>query len=125
MNHALRYVAVACAIAFSAHEAPAQDAVAGKTAYAACSACHATDGSNGAGPGLRGIIGRKAGSLEGFRYSRAMKAAAITWDAASLDAYLADPQKSVPGNVMPFSGIPDARQRADLIAYLATLSAAP
>jgi cytochrome c len=50
-----------------------------------------------------------------------MKSANITWDAKALDAYLADPQKAVPGNQMPFSGITDPKQRADVIAYLATL----
>jgi cytochrome c len=50
-----------------------------------------------------------------------MKRANRTWDAEALDAYVADPQKSVPGNTMPFAGIADARQRADLIAYLATV----
>jgi cytochrome c len=50
-----------------------------------------------------------------------MKASARTWDAAALESYLADPQAAVPGNTMPFSGVPDARQRADLVAYLKTL----
>jgi cytochrome c len=50
-----------------------------------------------------------------------MKAATIGWDVATLEGYIADPQKTVPGNVMPFSGIPEAKQRADLIAYLQTL----
>lgn len=57
----------------------------------------------------------------GFRYSNAMKRANITWDEKTLDAYLDDPQKVVPGSVMPFSGIADAQERADLIAYLKTL----
>ncbi|HEY8010903.1 MAG TPA: cytochrome c family protein [Rudaea sp.] len=102
----------------------AQDAAAGKQAYAQCAVCHSTDGTNGVGPGLQGVLGRKAGAFAGFRYSRAMKGAAITWDDKSLDAYLSDPQKMVPGNVMPFSGVVDARQRADLIAYLKTLKIA-
>ena len=101
--------------------ASAQDAALGKTAYAACAACHSIDGSNGAGPSLQGVVGRKAGGIAGFRYSRAMKEAGTTWDAASLDAYIAEPQKVVPGNVMPFSGVSDAKVRADLVAYLATL----
>jgi len=99
----------------------AQDASTGKVAYAQCVACHSIDGSNGAGPSLKGIEGRTAGSYPGFRFSRAMKSAGYAWDAKSLDAYLADPQKAIPGNVMPFSGVPDAKQRADLIAYLMML----
>lgn len=109
------------ALLAAAGTAHAQDATAGKAVFAQCAACHSIDGSNGAGPTLQGVVGRKAGSFAGFRYSRAMKGAGYAWDAAKLDAYLADPQKALPGNVMPFSGITDAKQRADLVAYLATL----
>ena len=86
-----------------------------------CAACHSTDGSTRTGPTLKGIIGRKAGSTAEFHYSRAMKRAAIVWDAATLDAYLSHPQQEIPGNTMPFAGIADAKQRADLVAYLQTL----
>jgi cytochrome c len=98
-----------------------QDANAGKQVYAQCSVCHSIDGSNGVGPNLNGVIGRKAGSVAGFRYSRAMKGANIVWDDKTLDAYIADPQKVIPGNVMPFAGVADAKQRADVIAYLQAL----
>jgi cytochrome c len=101
--------------------AHAQDAAAGKAVFAQCTACHSIDGSNGVGPSLQGVVGRKAGTFPGFRFSRAMKTATMSWDAPTLDGYIADPQKTVPGNVMPFSGIPEAKQRADLIAYLQTL----
>jgi cytochrome c len=100
--------------------ARAQDSERGLQAFAACAACHAPD-HNGIGPHLAGIVGRTSGTVEGFRYSRAMKNAKIVWDAASLDAYLAEPQKVVPGNLMPFSGIADPRQRADVIDYLGSL----
>jgi cytochrome c len=105
----------------------AQDAAAGKQVFAHCIACHSVDSKNGVGPSLRGVIGRKSGAFPGFHYSRAMKAAGITWNSKTLNAYVADPQKAVPGNVMPFSGVADAKQRADLIAYLGTLksSASP
>ena len=106
---------------FLALPANAQDAAAGKQAFAQCSACHSTDGSNGVGPTLKGIFGEKAGAVPGFRFSRAMKAGSVTWDEKSLDAFLADPQKAVPGNTMPFAGLTDAKQRADLVAYLKTL----
>ncbi len=100
----------------------AQDAAAGKTLFLQqCSVCHSVDGSSGVGPTLKGIVGTKSGEIPGFRFSRAMKGANITWDAKTLDAYLTDPQKAVPGNQMPFSGMADAKQRADVIAYLATL----
>ena len=99
----------------------AQDAIAGKQLFAQCSVCHSIDGTNGVGPSLQGIVGRKAATFAAFRYSRAMKGANITWDDGTLEAYLADPQKVIPGNVMPFSGLADANQRADVIAYLNTL----
>jgi len=109
------------ALGLVASAAQAQDVTAGKAVYAQCSACHTVDGANGVGPTLQGIVGRKAGTFAGFRFSRAMKGSGLTWDEKTLSAYLAEPQKVVPGNVMPFSGIADEKQRADLIAYLATL----
>lgn len=93
----------------------------GKTGFAQCAACHSIDGNNGIGPSLKGVIGRKVGSEPGFRFSRAMKSTAYNWDAKSMDAYLANPQQAIPGNVMPFSGVADAKARADIVAYLATL----
>jgi cytochrome c len=99
----------------------AQDADAGKAVFAQCAACHSIDGTTSAGPTLKGVIGRKAGSLPGFRYSRALKSAPVVWDASSVDAYIAEPQKFIPGNLMPFSGVPDAKDRTALIAYLKTL----
>ena len=119
MHHSIKLLSCA-ALLCAGTAALAQDATAGKAAFARCSACHSVDGSNGVGPSLQGVLGRKAGSFAGFRYSRAMKAAA-TWDAALLEAYIADPQKAVPGNAMPFSGLPDAKERADIVAYLVTL----
>jgi cytochrome c len=100
--------------------ARAQDRERGLQAFAACAACHAPD-NNGIGPRLAGVVGRTSGTVDGFRYSRAMKNAKIVWDAATLDAYLAEPQKVIPGNLMPFSGIADPGQRADVIAYLGSL----
>ncbi len=105
----------------TADRARAQDAADGAKVFANCAPCHATNADNGAGPGLGGVVGRKSGSVPGFHYSRAMKSADIVWDAKSLDSYIAAPQDAVPGNTMPFSGIPDAKERRDLIAYLKTL----
>jgi cytochrome c len=90
-------------------------------AFGQCEVCHSVNGINGTGPTLQGVVGRQSGTVPGFRYSRAMKSAGITWDDKSLDRYLADPQELVPGNVMPFSGIADSAQRAALIAYLKTI----
>lgn len=97
----------------------AQAATPPKT-WATCAACHA-DGGAAIGPSLKGVLGRKAGSVPGFSYSRAMKSAGITWDEARLADFLADPQKAVPGNRMPFAGVADAAERGEVVRYLATL----
>jgi cytochrome c len=95
------------------------DAKRGQKVFEVCSACHAANGaSNEVGPSLRGVFGRKAGTLEDFRYSPAMKRSGITWDAQSLAAFIAEPQKVVPANRMPYDGLPDARARADLLAWM-------
>jgi cytochrome c len=99
----------------------AQDAAHGETVFKVCAACHAKDQTNRTGPGLQGVVGRTAGTVPGFRFSRAMKQSGIVWDETSLDAYLAAPQKAVPGNTMPYAGMKNDQDRADLIAYLATL----
>jgi cytochrome c len=110
------------ALALLAHAAPARaDAAIGKTQFAACAACHSTTGSDGVGPHLNGVFGRKAGAVAGFTYSPAMTRSNLVWDDKSLAAYLADPQKTVPGNRMPFSGLQDPRQLADLVDYLKSL----
>ncbi|SDJ67133.1 cytochrome c [Bradyrhizobium sp. Rc2d] len=105
----------------TANSGYAQDAEHGKTIFNACATCHATDQADRVGPGLQGIIGRKAGAVPGFRYSNAMKKSDIVWDAKILDAYLESPQKVVPGNRMPYAGLKNPTDRADLVAYLATL----
>jgi cytochrome c len=99
--------------------ASAQDADAGKKVFNKCMACHDhVEGKNKVGPTLKGVVGRKAGTVEGFNYSAAMKNSGITWDEASLTEYIHDPKKKVPGNKMVFPGIKDDGQIADLIAYL-------
>jgi cytochrome c len=98
------------------------DAVRGKAKFVDCAACHSVDrGVNGVGPSLSGVVGRKAGAIEDYRYSPAMARSGITWTPAALDQYIADPQMKVPGNRMPYAGMPNAADRADLIAYLQTL----
>jgi cytochrome c oxidase assembly protein Cox11 len=83
---------------------------------ARCAACHALD-ANRVGPALGGLAGRRAGSVDGFRYSNALKSASIVWNPASLDRWLADPRDDVPGVRMPVN-VPDPQARADVIAYL-------
>jgi len=108
------------AVAGSAHAA---DAAKGKAAFQRCAICHrdAKDASNGLGPNLFGVVNRKAGTVAGFNYSAAMKNSGITWSTDKLEAYIEHPAAVVPGNRMAFAGIRDAGQRADVVAYLATL----
>jgi nitrite reductase (NO-forming) len=101
------------------------DPVAGRLVFRKCQACHSMEpGKIILGPSLAGIIGRKAGSESSYNYSPAMKQANIVWDAKTLDAYLSDPQKLVPGNRMPFPGLKTDDDRADVIAFFATSAGA-
>ena len=96
------------------------DVAAGKLVFRKCQACHSLEpGKNGLGPSLAGIVGKKASSAPSFNYSPAMKARNLTWDVATLDTYLSDPQKLVPGNTMPFPGLKTENERKAVIAYLA------
>jgi nitrite reductase (NO-forming) len=96
------------------------DATAGRLVFRKCQACHSIEpGKNMLGPSLAGVIGRKAGTEAGYNYSPAMKSADIVWSAQTLDQYLTDPAKVVPGNKMPFPGLKTDHDRADVIAYLA------
>ncbi|MCW5658749.1 MAG: c-type cytochrome [Burkholderiaceae bacterium] len=90
-------------------------------AFAVCAACHASDGAHGLGPSINGVYGRKAGSVKGFNFSVAMKRINVVWDEETLDAFIADPQRSIPGNVMPFAGIADPLQRSEIVRYLKVL----
>ena len=96
------------------------DLAAGKLVFRKCQVCHSLEpGKDVLGPSLAGIIGRKSGAEPNYAYSPAMKSANLTWDAKTLDAYLEDPQKFVPGNKMPFPGLKTAQDRTDVIAFLA------
>jgi cytochrome c len=100
--------------------APAADVEHGRQLFLACAACH-TDRPDALGPSLRGVLGRRAGGREDFRYSNPMKRAGFVWDEANLREYLADPQAKVKGNRMPYGGLRDAKDIDDVVAYLATL----
>jgi nitrite reductase (NO-forming) len=106
--------------------APAADGAtaAGGQVFRKCQACHSREpGKNMLGPTLSGILGRKSARVPGYDYSPAMKQASLVWDAATLDAYLADPEQVVPGNKMPFPGLKTGQDRADVIAFLAAAGA--
>lgn len=118
---ALGAAVLGAALAGPAPAAPG-DAVQGKVVFAKCMACHqVVAGKNGIGPTLFQVSGRKAGTLPGYTYSPAMKASGLVWTPAALDTYLAKPMAKVPGTKMIFMGVPNPADRANLIAYLATL----
>ncbi len=104
-----------CAIASPA--AAAGDATHGKALYQVCMGCHSLDDDD-VGPRHRGVVGRVAGSVQGYAYSPALKNSRIVWDRATLDRWLTNPQTLVPGTKM-FFAMPNEKDRADVIAYLA------
>lgn len=98
------------------------DAAAGKKVFNKCMACHdAVGDKNKVGPSLHGVVGRKAGTFDGFKYSEAMKAAGeggLAWDEANIAEYVKDPKAKVPGNKMAFAGLKKDEDIANVIAYL-------
>lgn len=99
--------------------AQAGDAAKGKVVFARCALCHdVKPGPKKLGPNLSGLFGKTSGTVAGFAYSPAMQKAKIRWDAKTLDAFLTKPSALVPGNRMAFAGVPNAADRANLIAYL-------
>jgi cytochrome c2 len=102
---------------------------AGKVVFKKCMACHVVDKvQNKVGPTLNGVIGRKPGSVAGFKYSEAMVAHGTTlaaWDEASIEQYLTDPKGYVPKNKMAFAGLKEEKDRKAVIAYIKSVPAAP
>ena len=111
------------ALAFAGAARADGDAAKGEKAFAKCRACHSVKaGENKVGPSLAGVVGRKAGSVEGFKYSDAMKNAGVTWDGDTLEKYLKNPKEFIPGNKMVFPGIKKDDEIDDIVAYLKTAS---
>lgn len=105
--------------------AHAEDIKKGKKVFRKCRSCHAVgpEAKNRVGPLLNGIVGRTAASVEGYKYSAALKAAGITWTKEELDAFLTKPSKKVKGTKMIFAGLKKEKDRNNLIAYLSTFAA--
>jgi cytochrome c len=107
-------------LALSAVPVAAADVEHGKALFQTCVACH-TERPDALGPSLKGVVGRKSGALEDFRYSNAMKRANLIWDDDNLRAYIQDPQAKVKGNRMPYGGLTDPKDVDDIVAYLKVL----
>ena len=118
-GHGLLFLLLAAAPVVADGNPIAGDPVKGAAIYDRCRACHSLTRTR-TGPKHCGLLGRRAGSLEGFAYSPAMRRSGIVWDAATLDSFLADPLAVVPETTMGYDGVEDPEERADLIAYLAT-----
>ena len=110
----------AIALSGSIGAASAQDAALGEKVFLKCRACHqiGEGAKNAVGPVLNGIVGRKAGSYEGYSYSDANKDSGLTWDEATLKEYLKNPRAKVPGTKMIFAGIKSQAELDNLWAYV-------
>ncbi len=97
--------------------ASSADSDRGARLYGRCTGCHSLDYDR-TGPRHCGLIGRKAGAVPGFVYSSAMKNSSILWSVQTLDVFLQNPRAFMPGNRMPYAGIKNNQDRADLIAFL-------
>lgn len=115
------FAGAAAVVLASVTPAAFADAHRGEDLFAAnCEACHSVlPGKNKMGPSLGGVVGRPAGTAPNYTYSDAMKSCGLTWQPDKLDAYITKPKAVVPGCKMPFEGLTNARDRADLIDYLA------
>ncbi len=119
--------AVALMTTAFASPAAAQDAAAGQRVFNQCRACHVIEnnGRNTVGPNLHGVVGREAGSIENFRYSRPMQEKheqGFAWTEDNLRSYIRNPKEVVPGGSMSYPGLRNEQQLNDLIAYLRSQS---
>lgn len=118
--------AVVAAVMMAAPAHAEGDAAAGAKVYKKqCKKCHklSSNMKKAVGPNLYGVVGRAAGAVEKFKYSKAMKASGLTWDAETIDKYLADPKGFVPKNKMAFKGLKKEADRTNVIAYIIEESA--
>ena len=119
----LEKMIVALAPVFALSAPAKADPVRGQALFVACAACHDVGSKSGqTGPSLRGVIGRPAGSLSDFRYSRAMLQSGIVWSSENIGLFIQSPQRFIPGNRMLFSGIQSDEDRKDIVDYLSNIS---
>lgn len=121
-----KLILAAAMVAFVPFAAHAEgDAAAGEKVFKKCKACHMVGpkAKNRVGPTLNGIIGREAGLIEGYKYSKAMMASELVWDDETLTTYLTNPRKAVKGTKMAFAGLKKEADLANIIAYLGQFDA--
>ena len=122
MNSLIKYILIIIGmilIILTVSIAYAADPVKGQKVFKKCVACHSLqEGKNKIGPSLYNLLGRKAGSVEGYKYSKVMKNSGVVWDEESLDKFLTKPRKFIPKTKMAFRGIKNKSLRDDLISFL-------
>lgn len=121
-----KLILAAALVAFAPFAAFAEGDIAkGEKVFKKCKACHAVGegAKNRVGPILNGVVGREAAMVEGYKYSKAMKAAGLTWDEETLTAYLTKPRKTVKGTKMAFAGLKKEADLENVIAYLSQFDA--
>jgi cytochrome c len=113
-----------CVVGLTATSVAAEsDPAKGEKVWRKCKACHSLEaGENKLGPHLAKLFGREAGTIEGYKYSKAMRESDIVWDETSLDGYLASPRKFLKGGKMAFPGLKKEQDRKDLITFLRGLT---
>jgi cytochrome c2 len=114
------FCAIITGVSMSVSSVFAGDVDAGKKVFRKCKACHTIKegGRNKIGPNLYSVVGSDAGTVDGFKYSKAMRESGIVWNEDTLRAFLAKPKKFVPGNKMPFSGLKKSEQIENVITYM-------
>lgn len=126
LDQALKFllVAVSLSVAFGATALADGDLTKGEKIFNRCKTCHILEGeAKRLGPSLECVFGRTAGSVEGFKYSEAMAQAGVVWGHETITEYLTNPKEFIPGNKMPFPGLKNEEQLADLLAYLESATA--
>ena len=122
MNSLIKYIFIIIGMIFiilTVSIANTADLVKGKKVFKKCVACHSLEeGKNKIGPPLNNLLGRKAGSVKGYKYSKAMKNSGVVWNEESLDKFLTKPRKFIPKTKMSFRGIKKKSLRDDLISFL-------
>lgn len=120
-NLVISQMVLVLSLILGAMPAMASDAASGEKVFKRCKACHYADKEkNKTGPHLVNVIGRDAGSIEGYKYSKAMATSGLVWDEATLAAYLKAPKKFLKGTKMAFAGLKKDADIKNLIAYLKT-----
>ena len=122
MNSLIKYILIIIGmiiIILTVSIANTADAGNGKKVFKKCVACHSLqEGKNKIGPSLYNLLGRKAGSVDGYKYSKAMKNSDVVWDEESLDKFLTKPRKFIKRTKMSFRGIKKKSLRDNIISYL-------